>query len=293
MQGRDRWLVLLVPILWGLNFPATALMLQHYPPLLGAFLRFLLLAVPTVLLVPRPQVPLIWLVGTGLGLGVLQFGFLYAGMAAGMPAGLASLVLQASAPFTILLATLFLGERMTPRRVAGVGLAVLGLALIAALRAQSAALWPVILTLAGAFGWAIGNVSARQARAPKPLHLTMWMSLVPLIPLALLSVWFEGPRIRPALETALTMQALPANLGLLYIVICATVVGYGIWNTMMARYPASTVAPFSMLVPVVGVLSSWAMLGERPQPLALAAGGLVLGGVILASRAPRRTAPGI
>jgi len=288
MQGRDRGLVMLVPVLWGLNFPATALMLQHYPPLLAASLRFVLLAVPAMLFVPYPQVRTRWLIGTGLGLGVLQFVFLYVGMATGMPAGLASLVLQASAPFTILLAAAFLGERMTPRRMAGIALAVLGLAIIGASRAQSAALLPVALTLLGALGWAIGNVCSRLARAPKPLQLTMWMAIVPPIPLFLLSLAMEGPRILPALEGAWSAQAMPANLGLLYIVVFASVLGYGIWNTLMSRYPASEVAPWSMLVPIVGVASSWGMLGERPHPAELLAGALVIGGVVLASRAPVR-----
>ena len=124
-------------------------------------------------------------------------------------------------------------------------IAAAGLAIIAASRAQSAALLPMILTLIGAFGWAIGNVSARMARPRQPLQLTLWMSIVPVVPLAILSALFEGPRIGPALATAFTPGALSANLGLLYIVIFASVVGYGIWNTMMARYPASVVAPFS------------------------------------------------
>lgn len=288
MQGRDRGLVLLVPLLWGLNFPATALMLDHYPPILAGALRFTLLAIPAMLFFPYPQVRTRWLIGTGLGLGVLQFVFLYAGMAAGMPAGLASLVLQASAPFTIILATLFLGERLTPRRLVGIALAVLGLAIIGAARTNSAALLPVILTVLGALGWAIGNICSRLARPPKPLQLTMWMSIVPPIPLFLLSLALEGPRIVPALTGALSMEAMPANLGLLYIVICASVIGYGIWNTLMSRYPASEVAPWSMLVPIVGFSSSWAMLGEKPQLVELMAGALVIGGVVLASRAPMR-----
>lgn len=287
MQGRDRALALLVPVLWGLNFPATALMLDHYPPLLGVALRFLLLAIPTVLLVPRPAVPLRWLVLTGLGLGVLQFGFLYAAIAAGMPAGLASLVLQSSAPFTIILAMLLLGERQSPRQAAGIALAVLGLALIGIMRARSAAWWPVALTLMAGLGWAIGNIGARLARPPRPLHLTLWMSVVPLAPMFLLSFLFERDRILPALDTALTRAALPADLGLLYIVIFASLTGYGIWTTLMSRHPASQVAPWSMLVPVVGVLSSWLALGERPRPAELAAGLLVVAGVLMASRPPR------
>ena len=291
MQGDDRGLVLLVPVLWGLNFPATALLLTHYPPVLAATLRFVLLAIPAMLFVPFPQVRLRWLIGGAMGVGVLQFAFLYIGMAVGMPAGLASLVLQASAPFTILLAAGFLGERLTPRRLAGIGLAVLGLAIIGATRAQSAALLPVLLTLMAAFGWAIGNICSRLAQAPRPLHLTMWMSIVPPVPLFLMALAAEGPRIGPALSGALAPQAIPATLGLLYIVIFATVIGYGIWNTLMSRYPASEVAPWSMLVPVVGIASSWAMLDERPHLAELVAGALVIGGVILASRAPSQ-APG-
>lgn len=286
MQGRDRGLVLLVPILWGLNFPATALALEHYPPLLAAALRFVLM-LPALLFIPFPKVPLRWLIGTGVGLGVLQFSFLYIGIVAGMPVGLASLVLQASAPFTILLAVLFLGERMTPRRLAGIAIAVLGLAIIGASRALSAAWLPMALTLLAAFGWAIGNVSARLARAPDSLHLTMWMAVVPPLPLLALSLLIEGPLIGPALAGALRPQAMLANLGLAYIVVFSTVIGYGIWNALMARYPASEVAPWSMLVPIVGIASSWVALGEIPRPLELAAGLLVIGGVILASRAPR------
>lgn len=289
MQGGDRGLVLLVPVLWGLSFPATALLLTHYPPILAATLRFVLLAIPAMLFVPFPRVPLRWLIGGAMGVGVMQFAFLYLGMAAGMPAGLASLVLQASAPFTILLAAGFLGERLTPLRLAGIGLAVLGLAIIGATRTQSAALLPVLLTLMGAFGWAIGNICSRLAMPPKPLHMTMWMSIVPPIPLFALSLLMEGPQIVPALSGAFTAGAMPANFGLLYVVVFASFIGYGIWNTLISRYPASEVAPWSMLVPVVGVASSWALLGERPHPVELMAGALVIGGVILASRAAVRS----
>lgn len=288
MQRSDRLLALAVPVLWGLNFPATFYALQHYPPFLAVALRFTLLAIPTILLVPRLQVRAIWLIGTGFGLGFLQFGFLYVGMAAGMPPGLASLVLQAQAPFTMLLAALLLGERLTARRGAGVGIAVLGLAFIGAHRAQAASWVPVALTLLAALGWAIGNLCSRLARPPKPLHLTMWMSVVPPVPMFLLSFAVEGPLIGPALSSALTREALPANLGLLYIVVCASILGYGIWNTLIARHSASAVAPWSMLVPVVGVLSSWVAFGEAPAAVELAAGLLVVGGVLIATFEPRR-----
>jgi O-acetylserine/cysteine efflux transporter len=297
MSPRDRLLALLVAVCWGLNFPATALALQHFPPLFMVALRFTLVAVPTVLFIPRPAVQLRWLIGTGLGIGVLQFAFLYLGMAAGMPSGLASLVLQASAPFTVLLAGVFLHERISARQAVGILVAVAGLAAIALHRGQSAALLPVVLTLCGALGWAIGNVCSRRAQAPQPLHLTLWMSVVPPLPMLAVALLVEGPtRIAASLTTALTPAGWSSVVGLVYIVLIATVLGYGLWNRLLGTYPSSAVAPFSMLVPVIGVLSSWLLFGETVDAVELAAGMAVIGGVLIGSvpspsfRRARRTA---
>ncbi|QDP94839.1 EamA family transporter [Microlunatus elymi] len=288
MPLRDRLLALFVVVIWGLNFPATQIALHQFPPMLLAALRWTLLAIPAILFVPRPQVKLRWLIGVGAGIGLLQFAFLYAGMAAGMPSGLASLVLQASAPFTMLLAGVFLGERISRRQAIGIGAAVLGLAAIAAYRAQVAALLPVILTLAGALGWAIGNVCSREARAPKPMQLTMWMAVVPPIPLLILSLFFDGPgRIARSFSTLTTWDAWGSVLALLYIAVFAALIGYGIWNTLLSRNPSSQVAPFSMLVPVVGVLSSWIAFGEGISLVEVIAGCAVIGGVLYASRPPK------
>jgi len=291
MSPRDRLLAVLVAVCWGLNFPATALALDHFPPFFMVALRFALIAIPTVLFVPRPQIEFRWLLGAGLGIGLLQFAFLYAGMAAGMPSGLASLVLQASAPFTVLIAGIWLRERITPRQAAGIAIAVLGLAAIAVHRAQVAALLPVILTLCGALGWAIGNISTRKAEAPNPFRLTLWMSVVPPVPMLALALLVEGPeRIGDSLATSFTLDALPAVLGLLYIVLIATLVGYGIWGGLLKRNPSSVVAPFSMLVPVVGVLASWLAFGEVIDQVELIAGIFVVGGVLFASTRRRRVA---
>ena len=168
MPPRDRLLAAFVAVLWGANFLAIHVGLQHFPPLFLAALRFAVIALPTVLFVPRPQVRLRWLLGYGLGFGTLQFLFLFVAMDVGMPTGLASLVLQASAPFTVVLGAVLLRERLTVRQGVGIGLAVLGLAAIAVARAQTAALVPVLLTLAGALGWALGNLCSRLAAPPEP-----------------------------------------------------------------------------------------------------------------------------
>ncbi|GAB3624001.1 EamA family transporter [Mariniluteicoccus endophyticus] len=282
-----------VAVLWGLNFLAIHASLTHFPPLFLVALRFFLLAVPTVLLVPRPKVPLKWLIGYGMGFGVLQFAFLYTGMAAGLPSGVASLVLQASGPFTLILGALLLKERVHARQKVGVAIAVAGMALVGLSRAGASQLLPYVLVLLGALGWALGNLSSRLAKPPNPLHLSLWMSVVPPLPMLLVSLALEGPTaIRHSLATSLTAAAVPAWVGLAYTIVLATIVGSGIWTWLLKRHPAGVVGPFSMLVPVVGMATAAVVLGERPTWLELLGGAVVIGGVLLqASRPRRRTEP--
>lgn len=284
MPLRHVLLAVLVSVLWGLNFMAIHASLQQFPPLFLVGLRFVVIAVPAVLLVPRPDVPLRWLLGYGVGFGTLQFIGLYLGMEAGFPAGLASLVLQASAPFTVALGALLLRERLSPRQVLGVAVAVAGLALVGVSRASVTGWWPFLLVVLGGLGWAFGNLASRQAAAPNPLHLTLWMSVVPPLPMFALSLVVEGPgRIADAFLGSLSQQAVPAWLGLAYTVVLGTLVGSGIWVWLMARHAAGVVAPFSMLVPVTGILAGWLLLGESPSPLELFGGVLVIGGVLWAT----------
>ncbi len=297
VTNRDRLLAVVVAVLWGGNFLAIHVGLEHFPPLFMAALRFAVIAIPTLLLVPRPRVPLRWLLGYGLGFGTVQFLFLFVAMDIGMPTGLASLVLQASAPFTVLLGAALLRERISLRQGIGIGLAVSGLATIAVARAQAAAVFPVLLTLLGAVGWAFGNLASRLAMrdagepAPNPLHLTLWMSVVPPLPLLGMSWVIEGPAAGwDALRAAATPAGLPGVIALGYVALLATVVGSGIWTLLMRRNPAGVVAPYSLLVPVVGITLAAVVLGERPSVVELVAAAVIVGGVLLGSPRPTRAA---
>nr|WP_218888549.1 EamA family transporter [Saccharopolyspora hordei] len=282
-----------VAVLWGANFIALDVGLGHFPPLFFAGLRFAVL-LPLLLFVPRPRVPWTWLVGYGLFFGALQFAFLFVAMRIGMPTGLASLVQQASAPFTVALAALLLRERISPLQVVGILTAVAGMVLIGWHRAQNAALLPVLVTVCGALSWAVGNLCARKANAPNPLHLTLWIAVVPPLPMFALSALFEGPTAgwEALASVAESPTGWSALGGLAYTSLLATIVGSGLWTTLLGRYPASRVAPFSLLVPVVGFTLAWLVLGERPHPVELAAGAVVVTGVFLGSlQRSRRPAP--
>lgn len=273
-----------VAVMWGLNFLAIDASLQQFPPMLLVSLRFAVLAIPALLFVPRPQVPVRWLLGYGVGFGILQFAFLFWGMAIGMPAGLASLVLQASAPFTVLLGAVLLRERLTPLQVAGILVAVGGLTVVGWHRFENAALLPFLLTLAGAFGWALGNICNRQARTVEPLKLTFWMSVVPPVPMLLVSLVVEGPaQIAASFDGLGTRTGVLALVGLAYTALIGTIAGSGVWSWLMARHPAGIVAPFSLLVPVVGMSAAWLVLGQAVSVTELGGAVLIVGGVLLGS----------
>lgn len=298
MTTRDRLIGITVALLWGLNFLAIRTCLDHFPPFFFAALRFLVIAIPVVLFVPRPAVPLRWLLLYGVGFGVLQFTFLYWAMNTGMPTGLASLVLQSSAPMTVVLGAVLLRERVGGRQVVGIVVAVGGMVAIGWDRFAHASVVPLLLTLCGAFGWALGNIGSRQASAAggsdSPMRLMLWMTVIPPLPMLAVSAAIEGPAAGwSALASSFTPEGWPALAGLAYIVLLGTIAGSGLWTMLMSRYPASAVAPFSLLVPVVGIGASWLVLGERPTVLALVGGVVVVGGCLFGLTRRRIPAPAL
>lgn len=279
MTSRDRLLGLTVVVLWGLNFLAIRAGLDHFPPFFFAALRFFVIAIPVILFVPRPQVPLKWLLVYGLGFGVGQFAFLFWAMHVGMPTGLASLVLQSSAPFTVVLGAVLLRERLRPTQVCGLLVAMAGMTVIGWDRAQHAALLPVALTLLAGLSWALGNIGNRKAASDQPMRLMLWMCVIPPLPMLALSFGVEGPSAgRDSLTSSLDGNGPLALAGLAYIVILGTVAGSGLWTALLSRYPAGMVAPFSLLVPIVGIGASWLVLHEEPSVLSLIGGAVVIAG---------------
>jgi O-acetylserine/cysteine efflux transporter len=288
MPTRHVLLACTVALVWGVNFVVIDVGLDSFPPLLFAALRFTLVAFPAVLLVRRPGVGWRWVLAVGTFLSAGQFGLLFVGMDQGMPAGLASLVLQLQAAFTVVFAVGLLGERLRPGQVAGAVVAFAGIGVIAAGRAEGVPLVAVALTVGAAASWGMGNVCTRRAQARDAASLLVWSSLVPPVPLLLLSLRFEG-----AGEIGDAFAGLEPGgvLALLYVVILSTAFGFGTWTWLLKRHPASRVAPFTLLVPVAGILSAWAALGEVPNAAELAGAAIVLAGLALTMRAirpPRR-----
>ncbi|WP_405853668.1 EamA family transporter [Streptomyces sp. NBC_00090] len=279
-------LAALVAAVWGVNFVVIEIGLDHFPPLLFSALRFLAAALPAVFLVGRPTVAWKWIVGVGLVLGVAKFGLLFTGMDLGAPAGLSSLVLQVQAVFTALFAFAALGERPGRLKVAGMAVALAGIGVAAVDEGAfdgAGALTGFALVIAAAACWGVSNVLTRKASPPDALNFMIWVSTVPVLPLLALSLLLEGPERDLAALRGLDWTGVGV---ILYVAWVTTVFGFGAWGWLLRRYPASSVAPFSLLVPVFGMSSAALFLGEGVSPLRWCAAALLVGGVALTSFAP-------
>jgi O-acetylserine/cysteine efflux transporter len=263
-----RHLILVVAVMavWGFNFVPIHWGLESFPPLLFATLRFTLVAIPAVLFIKPPQIHWGYVVGVGFFLSALQFSLLFVSMDQGLPAGLASVVVQLQPLFTIGLAVMFLGEKPTKGQLVGSGIALSGIAVIATRGTASAS-------------WGAGNVIVRKAQAPDPIALLVWSSLVAIPPLFALSLALEGA---PAVDITPTGVA-----GLLYVVVLASGFGYGAWTFLLQRHEAAKVAPFSLLVPITGIGSAWLVLGEVPNTTETIGAAIVLAGLAVLTGALR------
>ncbi len=278
MPLKDILAALVVIVVWGANFVVIKVGVDEIPPMLLGALRFLFVAFPAVFFVPRPAVRWRYVAGYGLTICLGQFVFLFLAIYLGMPAGLASLVLQAQAFFTVAIAALVLGEAVRPHHVLGIGLAAAGLALLD-LGAGGETAVPLVgflLTLAAAFSWASGNVVLKCAGQVRMLSMVVWGALLPPIPFLLLSFVFEGPdRIVDSL-VHISWRAVGA---VAYLSGIATLIGYVLWGRLLARHPVARIAPLSLLIPVVGLLCADWFLGERLGPLQWLGGLVVLIGL--------------
>ncbi|MDB5615006.1 MAG: EamA family transporter [Devosia sp.] len=278
MPIRHVLLALLVVAIWGFNFVVIKLSVEALPPILAAALRFAAAAFPAVLFVRPPKAPFWLVVGYGLAFGFALYGFLNLSIAWGMSAGLSSLVLQTQAFFTMALAFVMLGERPTRFQVIGALVAFAGIGVIAVERMAATALLPLGMTLLAALSWGLANVLTKKAGRVNALAFTVWGALVVPLPLLGLSLFIEGPEVIWAALSEFSWS----DAGLIaFLAYPATLLGGAIWSWLLGRHPTTVVAPFTLLVPITGLLSGYLVLGEVITPIEIGGALLVIAGLVV------------
>ena len=284
LSRKDYLCALAVVVIWGTNFVAMKIGMRGLSPMLLGALRFALAAFPLILFLRAPRLPWRWVAAYGLVQGLGQFGLLFTALKFGMPAGMASLVIQTQAFFTLLLAAPILHERAQRHHWIGLGVAALGLAVIAGGRGEGPGQMTMLgfaLTLGGAFMWAVSNIIVRLAsrKSPgyDPFAFIAWSSAAPVLPFLLLAVLVDG--WQPVVGMIMNI-GWGEILSVLYLAVLATLVAYTLWTQLLTRHAAAKIAPFSLLVPVVGLWAASVAFGERLETLQWVGVACVLAGLL-------------
>lgn len=271
-------LVFMVILAWGINFIFVKLALQDISPLFLCAIRFFLASVPAIFFIKPPKVPFKLIAGYGFFMFGLQFSLIFMGMYLGMTAGMASLLMQVQVFFSIFFAILFFKEQPQPSQVLGALVSFSGIALVAMHFDQHVSFVGFVCVLAAAASWGVGNLIAKKMDTSNLVSIIVWSSFVICIPMFLVALIFEGPK-----QLLINYQHLSwtSSISILYIVYISTWVGYGTWNWLLGRYPVSVVVPFTLLIPLVGIISSVLVFNEPFQLWKLIACLLVIGGLCI------------
>ena len=273
-----------VILIWGSNFVVMKLGLKGLSPFVMGALRFVVAASPVLAMVKPPKLPWGYLLAYGLAQGLGQFGCLFLGLQLGMTAGMASVVMQTQAFFTLLLAVPVLHERARPAQWAGLSVALAGLVTIACAHGNGPGemtLVGFVLTLGAALMWAISNLVGRLAARVgpyDPFNFIVWTSLVPIVPFFALACWQQGGDEVLRQLHSIDLRGAGA---VLYLGLLATLLAYSLWTRLLQRHPPNKVAPWSLLVPVVGLWAAAVAFDEFPTPWQWAGTAAVLMGLVV------------
>lgn len=278
MKITDHLVALLVVFIWGTNFVFIRMGLDDLAPFTFATLRFLLVALPLVLIVSKPNVSWTNLIGYGICIGVGQFGLLFWAMQSNISPGLASLIIQIQVFFTILLSALLLNERVRGYQWTALAISLLGLMIVIVFTDGHTTAIGVVVVLVAAMSWAGGNLLAKQAGEINYLAYIAWSSLFAILPLAIMSLAFDGME---QISEGLSNSRWQTWAIIIWQSVGNTIIGYGLWNWLLSRHSAASVTPWALMVPVFGMTASAWFLEESMPWWKLLAIGLILTGLVL------------
>jgi O-acetylserine/cysteine efflux transporter len=278
MPPRQLALGVFVTMLWGLNFSIIKVGEEVFSPFMLATLRFVLCVLPAIFFIKRPKVPVRYYAGYGIIFGVFQFSLLFFGIHEGLSAGLSSVVLQMQVFFTIALAILLLHEQLKTRHIAGTLLAFGGVAIIGFATSGSATLVGTLLVVGAAASWGLANIIVKVAKPSDMVGFMVWSSLIPPIPLFLLTLLVDG---WGSIQHSFAHLTWAATGSVLYLVYVTTLFGYAVWNNLLRQHNASVVAPLTLLVPVFGMLGSMLVFGESLTTTKVIAAALMVFGLVV------------
>jgi len=276
MSVKDFIIAVSIMFIWGVNFSVIKLGLNSLDPFMLSALRFLLCAVPLVFFIPKPNVPFKFIIVYGLFFGVGLWGLVSLGIYYGISAGVASLVLQMGAFFTVIFAYFTLGEKIDASKKLGILLAFAGIGLILSVTDGTVTILGIVLILLAALFMAATNIIVKKAQTKQIFSFFVWSSLFSPIPLFILAFFTQGEMVFINFFDSLDNNAI---FSILFQVYPTSLLGYWVWNSMLNKYPASSVAPLGLLVPIFGLMGSYLIFDEHIGIMKVLACTLIIAGL--------------
>ena len=275
MKPLDILIALAVPILWGMGLVIAKPAIETFPPILLMCLRFTLTALLLIWFVPVPRYALKALALGALVGSTFQYGMTFNGLKL-LDAGTTALIVQAEVVFLVLIAGIWLDERLTVRKWFGMAVAFVGLIIVFGAPRLQGQEFGIALVLGGAMMWAIGQIMVRRIGELGGMVTIAWIAAFAAPQLAVASVLIEGNPMPHLLAAGWRVWAVVAYLG-----IAMTALAYSCWYHVLGRYEASRVGPFLLLTPVASVLGGWVFLGEPLSREILLGGAVLIAGVAM------------
>jgi drug/metabolite transporter (DMT)-like permease len=263
--GGARLLVVLMGFAWGFNWIATRIILQSLTPWtlravgvgLGAAVLFAAAAVArTRLALPRSERMKV-LIAAVFNVGIFNVCSAYAQVYGTTSR---AVVIAYSMPiWASVLARLVLKERFTPVKIAALVLCAVGLAILIGPLLRDGIPLGALFALGCAWSWAAGTIYVKAAQIKAPtLAVTAWQLLLGWFMLLAGMLYFDGtPHLWPLPPMTVVWLAYNGLIGMGLI--------YFVWFVVVDKLPTMTASIGSLLVPVVGVIGSTAINGERPD----------------------------
>ncbi len=277
MNLKSTLLAFLVVLIWGVNFSVIKFGLEELPPILFSSLRFFIVAIPAIFFIPFPKTSVWNVLGVGVFLGVLKFSFLFVAMKADASAGISSLLLQAQVIFTIILSMLIFKEKISLYQFIGMLIAFTGFGLFFFTVNTNITYLGIVLILSAAIFWSISNIIMKQIKGVNLLHFMVWVSLIPPLPLFILSYIFES---QEAINILLN-SSVKTWVSLAFTGYISTLIAFAIWGWLLKNYNSSVVTPFALAIPVVGIISSNILLNEQLNSTEIIGAIVILFGLVI------------
>lgn len=271
-----------VAVVWGLTFLSTKVAVIELKPMTLALLRFVIatLLLPPIVWLSRTSLAVKWkdlpLIAASGFIGVTLYFFFENNGIMRLSASESSIIIGTIPVLTLIVDIAFYRLRIRPSVVAGILLSFVGVALIV-VRSEAAKVSPggYLFMIGAAVSWVAYTFITKPIAGRYPLlTITFWQiffGMLGCVPFALI----EGQSI--------VGLSFPVILNVLFLGILASAVGYWLYVLVLDKLGTSRASVFINLIPVVSVVTSFFVLGERLAPLQLAGGAAAIFGVYLAT----------